>query len=264
MNTPRPLFFQDLVALDKDAHRKLSLPAQRKSFAFAAGANLLPLTFAEVSQALHHYPVVFVAEGDATVLVALTGLQAGSNSFIDAKGEWRANTYIPAYVRGYPFIAIRPTESADPILALDPGAADFKAPGGQPLLNADGQPSEQLKGIMAFQGEYRQLAERTQAMTRALKEADVLEEGSLQLQPNGSGEPQKIGGFLVVSEAKLKALPADALKKLMEADALGLAYAQMFSMGSLGNLFGQPTQGTAERSATPAKTETKRAAKKAQ
>jgi hypothetical protein len=122
------------------------------------------------------------------------------------------------------------------VLAFDPLAADFKHAKGQLLIAADGMPSEQMKGIVAFHGEYRQLAERTQMMTKALKDAGVLEEGSLQLQPNEGGEAQRIGGFLVVSESKLKALPADALKKLLEADALGLAYAQLFSMGSLNQL----------------------------
>jgi hypothetical protein len=241
MNTPRPLFFQDIAALDTALHSKLTLSAQRKNFAFAAQANLLPLTFAEVGQALHSFPIVFVAEGNTVALFALTDLQPGSNRFVNANGEWRAGAYIPAYVRGYPFMSVRASEQAEPVLALDPQAADFKAPGGQALLLADGTPSEQLKGIMAFQGEYRMLAERTRTMVQALKDAGVLEEGSLQLQPIGGGEPQKIGGFLVVSEAKLKALPADELNKLMQADVLGLAYAQMFSMGSLGNVFASST-----------------------
>jgi hypothetical protein len=243
MNAPRPLLFNQLVAFDTDKHRQLRLPQERKSFAFAAQATLLPITFAEVAPALRHYPLVFVAEGSSVALVALTGLggdKSGGNRFVDVNGEWRAGAYIPAYVRGYPFISVQVSEQAEPVLALDPQAADFKAPGGQPLLLADGAPSEQLKGIMAFQGEYRQLAQRTHTMVQALKDAGVLEEGSLQLQATAGGEPQKIGGFLVVSEAKLKALSADALKKLMDADALGLAYAQMFSMGSLGNLFAQP------------------------
>ena len=263
MNTPRPLFFQDIAPLDTSLHRTLTLPAQRHSFAFAAKANVLPLTFAEVGQALHHYPVVFVADGNSVSLVALTDLQPGSNRFVNAKGEWRAGAYIPAYVRGYPFISIRVADKAEPLLALDPQAADFKAPDGQKLLLADGQPSEMLKGIMAFQGEYRQLAERTHAMVQALQDANVLEEGSLQLQPNAGGEPQKIGGFMVVSESKLKALPTDALKKLMDADALGLAYAQMFSMGSLGNVFAQSAQDT-EPPMAPVKAASKRVTKKAQ
>jgi hypothetical protein len=267
MTTPRPLFFNDLVAFDIEAHRTLALPLQRKGFAFAAGAPVLPLTFAEVGQALHSYPIAFIPEGDSLALVALTGLPmegAQRNLFVDASGEWRPDTYIPAYVRGYPFIALRPTEKAEPILAFDPQALDFKAKGGQPLINADGQPSEQLKGIMAFQAEYRQLAERTAEMSKALKDAGVLEEGKLQLQAaDTKAEPQKIGGFLVVSEQKLKALPAEALKKLMNADALGLAYAQLFSMSSLNNLFAAPvgTNAGSPGSTLPAKPKPKRKAK---
>ena len=251
MNTPRPLFFNDLVALDTEQHRRLALPAERKHFGFAKGAHLLPLTVAEVGLALKHTPLVFVAEGETVALVALTGLPGQGNRFIDAQGEWAPGVYIPAYVRGYPFIALRPSDKADPVLAFDPTAADFKTRGGQTLLSADGQPSEQLKGIAAFQAEYRQLAERTAVMTQAFKAADVLEEGSLNLQPQAGGEAQKIGGFMVISEQKLKALSADALKKLMDADALGLAYAQLFSMGNLGNVLAAPSTLPEEKAAKP-------------
>lgn len=239
MNTPRPLLFNDLVAFDMQAHRALRLAVQRKHFRFAAGAHLLPVTAAEAGIALRHYPLVFMPEGEQMTLVALTGVPGEGNRFIDAKGEWRHGAYIPSYVRGYPFIALRPSETAEPILAFDPAADDFKAADGQPLLDEAGEPGEQLKGILAYQTEFRVLADRALAMGRALKEAGVLEEGSLTLQTPGAGEAQKIGGFLVVNEQKLRALPADALKKLMEADALGLAYVQLLSMGSLPNLFNE-------------------------
>lgn len=239
MTTPRPLFFSDLVALDTQQHQALTLPSQRRNFSFAAKAHLLPLTVAELGAAIHHYPVVFVQEGDAVALVALTGLPNAGNRFVDGKGEWRANTYIPAYVRGYPFIAVRPAPGAEPVIAFDPNATDFKAKDGQALILADRQPSEQLKGILAFHGEYQMLAERTQVMTRVLKAEGVLEEGQMNVQaPNGSST--QIGGFLVVNEGKLRALGADALKRLMEADALGLAYAHLFSMGNLGQLLAEP------------------------
>ncbi|PKO92017.1 MAG: hypothetical protein CVU16_07570 [Betaproteobacteria bacterium HGW-Betaproteobacteria-10] len=253
MNTPRPLFFSDLVPFDTEHHRSLTLPAQRKNFAFAASAHLLPLTVAEVGAAVQHYPVVFIREGDIIALVALTGLPNAGNRFVDAQGEWRADTYIPAYVRGYPFIAVRPAPGAEPIIAFDPSAADFKVKNGQVLIGSDGQPGEQLKGILAFHGEYQALTERTHTITQALQAEGLLEEGQINVQVSGNPQPAPIGGFLVVSEARLRALSAEALKRLMDADAIGLAYAHLLSMSRLGNLVGEAPVKTIETVSSPAR-----------
>lgn len=256
MNTPRPLFFSALVALDTQQHRSLTLPAQRQDFSFAAAAHMLPLNAAEVAVAMHHYAIAFVREGEAVVLVALTGLPDTGNRYVNAQGQWRAGAYIPAYVRGYPFIAVRAAPGVEPVIAFDPNAADFKAPNGQALLTADGQASEQLKGILAFHGEVQALTQRTQHMTQALQAEGVLEDGQLNVHnPNGSpnGSTAQIGGFLVVNEAKLRALPPDALKRLMDADAIGLAYAHLFSMSNLGHLLTD-----APELATPAATAPRR------
>lgn len=247
MNAPRPLFFSDLVAFDTQQHRSLTLPAQRKDFAFAASAHMLPLTIAEASPAAQNYPVVFVQEGEAIVLVALTGLPNTGNRFVDAKGEWRAGSYIPAYVRGYPFIAVRPAKDAEPIIAFDPSAADFKAKDGAALVGADGQPTEQFKGVLAFHAEYQALTERTQKIAQALKAEGVLEEGHINLQ-TPDGKANQIGGFLVVNEGKLRALSAEALKRLMDADAIGLAYLHLFSMNNLVQLITEaPTTAKSRR-----------------
>lgn len=197
---------------------------------------MLPLTIAEVSLAAHNYPVVFVTEGESLVVVALTGLPNAGNRFVDAKGEWRPGTYIPAYVRGYPFIAVRPEKDAESIIAIDPNAADFKAKDGKALLDNEGQPTEQFKEILAFHAEYQSLLTRTQLMAEALKAEGVFDEGQLNIQgPDGTAS--QIGGFLIINEAKLRALPGDALKRLMDADAIGLAYAHLFSMSNLEQLF---------------------------
>lgn len=238
MNAPRPLFFSDLVAFDTEQHRSLTLPAQRKDFSFAATAHILPLTMAEASPAALNYPVVFVREGESVVLVALTGLPNTGNRFVDAKGEWRTGAYIPAYVRGYPFIAVRPAKDVDPIIAIDPNAADFKAKDGVPLVGTDGQPTEQFKGILAFHSEYQALTERTQKMVLALNAEGVLEDGHINLQ-TPDGKSNQIGGFLVVNEGKLRALSAEALKRLLDADAIGLAYLHLFSMNNLGQLIAE-------------------------
>jgi hypothetical protein len=36
--------------------------------------------------------------------VALLGLRQNENLYVDAEGQWAANTYVPAFVRRYPFV----------------------------------------------------------------------------------------------------------------------------------------------------------------
>lgn len=79
--------------------------------------------------------------------------------------------------------------------------------------------------------------EATAAAAKALNEAQVLESAGLTFNPaDAQSEPQTVSGFMVVNEAKLRALDGAALEKLNQANALGLAYAQLFSMKNLENL----------------------------
>lgn len=228
----RPLFFRELMAFSTDAHRQLTLPAQRSDYSFAAPAHLLPLTLVEVVPAVHTYPILFVQEGERIGLAALMGLPGSGNRFIDAKGRWREGAYIPAYVRSYPFIAVRPGPKEQPLIAFDPTASDFKTKGGEALVGKDGQPTERLQSIVKFLTEYQALAERTRTAAQALKDAGVLEPGNVNLNlPDG--QSKHFDGFLMVNEGKLRELKPEALKKLVDADALGLAYAHLISLSNL-------------------------------
>ena len=56
-----------------------------------------------------------------------------------------------------------------------------------------------------------------------------------------SASQTHIGGFLNINEARLRLLPAEALKRLIEgSDALGLAYAQLLSMSNQPKLLEAP------------------------
>lgn len=238
-----PLFYRDLVGFDQEVHGKLAFPAQSADFNYAKATNIIPLLIHETGLALKSYPLVFLPGNDKAppTLAAMVGIGDNINRFVDDLGQWRADTYIPAWVRRYPFLAVTPDGSKDALLALDPSAELLKQKGGEPLMT-NGQPSERLKGIVAFNQEFSAIAERTNAIARALQAAGVLEEGSLKIQPPG-GKPEaatEIKGFLIVSEQKLRGLSDEAVLKLHKADAFGLAYAQMLSMNNLGNLFARP------------------------
>lgn len=240
-NPVLPMLYQSLEAFDTTKHRSLGLPAQVTNFQFAREANVVPVVASEVSMALRHFALIFMMpEGAiAPTLVALVGAGDGNNQFVNKDGTWRAGAYVPAWVRRYPFFSADDGKGAQ-LLAIDSKAEVFKTPGAVPLLDKDGQPTDLLKSIVKFQNEYTALFQKTQAMSQALYEAKVLEPAMLNLRLPGQAAPKRLEGFLAVNEVKLRELAPDALEKLRQADALGLAYAQLFSMPSIQTLVPAP------------------------
>jgi len=229
-----PLFYRQPVPFNVADHGSLRFSDTAPEYGFAANTDVIPLLIGEVAQAIRHYPLVFFP-GEGTnppTLVALVGLGDGINRFVGNHGQWRPNTYIPAYVRRYPFLSIRMDGQGEPILGIDIQANWISQQDGEAFVDVDGKPTARLQGVMEFQREYQRQAEVTGVMCSALHAAGVLEPRTLTWQAPGI-EPRHIGGFLGVEETRLKNLSADAIFALHQADALGLAYAQLLSMSNL-------------------------------
>jgi hypothetical protein len=237
-----PLFYHDIVQFDIAQHGSLSFPEQPDNYEFTDKANVIPLAVQELALSIGHYPLVFIpGQGkESPTLVAVVGIGDNLNRFLTANKQWRPNTYIPAYVRQYPFIAIRNDANQDILLGIDNNPDWIKRSGGQSFIDANGKHMPRLEHTLAFAREYLAFNERTRAMAQALQAAGVLEEGHLNFNPPDGGEVREVNGFLIVNEAKLKALPDAELLKLHHADALGLAYAQLLSMGNLQNVLARP------------------------
>jgi hypothetical protein len=232
-----PLFYQKLELLDANKHKALTVAKELTELSYAGQTDFIPIAASELSFASRHYPLVFVSEAqDATpTLVAMVGLGDNKNLFVDAKGKWRSGVYIPAWVRRYPFITVKTQDNRDAV-AFDPEAKIFTAKNGLALFEND-KPTVALERILAFQNEFNAAFEQTQSMAKALKEAGVLEPSTLSMGGSDKDKPRRaISGFLVVNEEKLRALDPAALAKLNEANALGLAYAQMLSLANLQSL----------------------------
>lgn len=234
-----PLFYKSIELLDSNKHAQLGLSARQDVYSFAATSNIIPVVVNEITFVIAHYPLVFVMEEGATVpaLVALVGNGDGNNQFVSATGAWRDQTYIPAWVRRYPFILVNQNaESPNAALAFDPSSELLSDQHPVKLLQ-EGQATEALNGVLAFQRNMAASLEATAAMSKALLEAGVLEPASLTFKaPDATSESKNVTGFMVVNEEKLRAIQGAALGKLHQANALGLAYAQLFSMKNLHNL----------------------------
>lgn len=206
---PLPLFFRRAELLEAGRHGDLQL-ADDWDYSFAAETAAIPLTVAEFREAAVWFPIVFTS-GENPMPVALTALQPGRNTFI-VRGRWRSGTYVPAYVRRYPFLAVKLQEQP-----VDYGlVADVESPllrraaGGkdQRRLFVDGKPTPLAERTMRFCMAFEVEAERTRRFVGALAEAKSIGESRIAIA-GPDGKRTEFRGF--------SAIEADALTKAPDA-----------------------------------------------
>ena len=225
------LFYTNPEPLDQSVHGGLGVNPSDKPYAFVAQTNIVPLTVTEFSAAALSYPIIFTGENRQPV--AVMGLSSNENLFVAPDGEFRADAYVPAYVRRYPFVFADDKQNQRLILCIDRGA-EIVAEGGQNPLFVDGQPSDYTNMAMDFCNNFEQERLRTEAFVQLLGELDLFETRTANFtprNPDGSaGEPQRLAEYFAVSEDKLKTLPAEKLAELRDNGALGQIYAHLVSL----------------------------------
>lgn len=227
-----PLFYKNPVVFDVTTHAGLSFPDNAPNYMFAARADAIPVLATELAQAVKSYPVVFLPTPTGVpVLVALMGLGDGVNTFVNSRGQWRSEAYIPAYVRRYPFLPMRASEGSDPLLGIDLSEGWVRRTGDVPLVDGEGKPTERLLRVMQFQKEYLQQADLTQRLCTVLAEASLLEPATLTWNKE-SNDVHQLNGFLRIDEARLRGLSDSAVGTLHREDAFGLVYAHLLSLSN--------------------------------
>ena len=233
-----PLFYQDLTPLSSSAHSNYRVRASETA-RFLVGAHAIPITVDEFITAQRFYPIVF-SVGDNPVPLALMGLNEGVNVFVDDEGALLGQSYIPAYVRRYPFLLARLQPEAEELsLCFDPNSGlvgDFED--GNALFE-DEKPSENLNSILKFCEEFEMAAQRTTGFVKELKEAELLIDGEVSVQPADSDQPFVYRGFQMVAEEKLRELRGDTLRKFNQNGILPLIVAHMFSLPMIREVFGK-------------------------
>ena len=225
------LFYTQPEPLSVEAHGKLGANPVTSPYSFVIGQHVVPLTVTEFSPAALSYPVIFV--GDARQPVAVMGLRPGENLFVDDAGTFKAEAYIPAYIRRYPFVFANDDVQKRLILCID-RAAPFIVEGGQAPLFENGEPSAYTQQAMEFCNNFETERQRTDGFVQLLKELDLLDVREAVFTPRNpdgtAAAPQKIAEYFAVSEDKLKALPAEKLVELRDNGALGQIYAHLVSL----------------------------------
>lgn len=232
-----PLFYQNLIPLSSEVHADWGLH-ERTELNFAKATHAIPITVDEFVMAQRHYPIVFT-EGAEGVPLALVGLKEGENLFIDERGFWAENTYVPAYVRRHPFMLARLTNDSDVLsLVFDDQAGIVAADGENKLFDAEKQTTETTKSVMSFCEQFEQAIARTKSFMEELTKLDLLMEGQAQIQNPGMEQPATFAGFRMIDEKKLQNIRGDQARKMVQNGMLGLVYAHLFSLSNMRVLFG--------------------------
>lgn len=233
-----PILYSDLVPLNSQEHAGFRLRAVDAA-PFLTKHHAIPLTVDEFVQAQRFLPIVFSA-GDEPVPLALMGLNEGVNTIVDDEGKLRGNTYVPAYVRRYPWMLARLRPDTDELsLCFDPSGGtigDFDD--GEPLF-ADGEATELTKNILGFCEQFEQAAARTGQFVKDLKAHDLLMDGEVAIQQPDNDKPYVYRGFQMVNEQKLRDLRGDVLRKISQNGMLPLIHAHLFSLQLMRDVFQQ-------------------------
>ena len=229
-----PLLYNSVVPLTPEQHKALHI-SDKRDFSVAATTTAIPLTCDEFSQAMRDYPIVFSGADQPTPL-ALVGLSKGRNDQVDKDGSWRTGTYVPAYLRRYPFLLVKEQEGSDrQVLCADLTSMQFEKSSdtGQALFD-DGAPSERLKDILEFARRYETAILRTSDVMRVVVEHDLIQASTVNLSKGDKSA--RIEGFSVIAEEKVRALEDAKLADLARRGILALFTAHQMSLANFSTM----------------------------
>ena len=226
------LFYSKPEPLSRELHGKIGLRRMDRPFGFASQTNVVPLTVGEFPVAGISYPIIFA--GERYQPLAVMGIRQGNNLFVGEDGAFQTGAYIPAYIRRYPFVLANDQSRDQLVVCIDRDASMLGEDYDLPFFDEKGEPTDYTNGCIQFCNDFENEGRRTEAFVSLLKELDVFEVARstyTPTNPDGSrGPSEPIAEYFAVSEAKVKALPAEKLAELVANGALAQIYAHLISL----------------------------------
>ena len=233
------VYYEKPVLLDRETHRLRKVKAST-SFGFARKANSLYLAAVEFSEAFKEYPIVFTRGGNGHIVpVAMLGLRARENLFVDDEARWTAG-YVPAFVRRYPFVLADLGSQAMGV-CIDEAYAGLNDTEGEALFDTAGNDTPFLRNALEFLNRYQSEYQRTEAFCQRLEQAGVLVEMNAKADLV-DGRSFMVGGLLVVDEARLMALPDATVLSLFRVGELHLVSMHLASLSNMKKLVDRMAQ----------------------
>ena len=228
-----PLFYRQPEPLSPAQHGELKV--RDGNLSFAADTAYVPVMTSEFAFASRDYPLLFAARTAAPI--ALVGLRE-RNLFLDG-GDWLADTYVPAYVRRYPFTTVRMEDDGQGnggfVMVVDAACDRFGADEGMALFE-NGEPSFYTRQVMQFCEQFHLDALATEAFSAALmaQEGLLIDRRADVTLP--SGEKLGVDGFRVVDPERFAALDEATVADWHRKGWLALIHFHLASLERFQNL----------------------------
>lgn len=221
-----PLFYKKPTPLDAKAHGDLALK-KNFGFGFTEGINAVPVNLIEMPQICHFYPVAFSPDGNATP-VAILGLRDNENLFLKPDNTWLQDTYVPAYIRRYPFIFSEMPDGDQLTLCVDMDDNLVEKKGEQAFFDEEGKPTQLSQNALEFCKSYHAAAQQTIEFSKALAASGLLVEREAQINIAGN-QRINFSGFKIIDEKKLAELDEKVFLEWRAKGWLPFIYAHLFS-----------------------------------
>jgi hypothetical protein len=226
------------------------------SYQFAATDAIIPLVVRELARASMVLPIAFAKHDNAFVLVAVQGLAAGKNLFVDPDGRWLGR-YIPSAYRGYPFALLQAPDDRM-VLCFDENSGLLSDNEGEPFFDGD-ETTQAIKDILNFLTQIASSRQTTEVLCALLDKHQLIQPWPIKLKnddQDNESEGRSLEGLYRIDEAAFNKLDAESLYEFKQAGALPLIFCQLLSMQHLPAL-GELSKAhyDAEQQATLPKTE---------
>jgi len=223
-----PLLYKNPVQLSRARHGNMSFKPL-KDYSFAREVNSVPVHIGEFPLLVRHYPIIFTKTPPA-MAVAILGISRNQNLFVDREGRWKPETYVPAYVRRYPFILEDNPHDEKLALCIDEGADAFEMNNSQPFFE-NGGVAEVTRRALSFCDEFRTMIDVTRNFCDFLERDEVLVEKNAEINLPG-GELRKIQDFRIIDEDRFDKLTDKRILQYRKRKFLHPAYLQMVSINN--------------------------------
>ena len=218
--------------LDNVTHRDLRIVTTRGA-AWGDDQMSSPVFLSEFRSAQAYYPIVLQQSDNEGGLhpVALMGLRAGENLFLDARG-WDAH-YIPLAIERGPFMIGRGDNEL--MVHLDVDSPRIGRGEGAPVFLPHGGATEFLDRINSVLLTLHAGVEALPAFNAALTRHELVESFVMDVEA-ADGSQNRLAGFFTIDEARLAALDAPALAELHAAGYLSAIYMMVASIAHFRDL----------------------------